>query len=124
MRGALLRHYLNSGAILTAGDVLHPRERGFLAAVLAPGARAISVGVDAVTGNGGLIWPGDRVDMILTQQLDEKDAPIAKRFVGETELPMSPAVVSTAVTSLLPSPMVARRLHLACGLSKARTPVT
>ncbi len=86
LRGALLRRYLDAGNVLMAGDILHPRDRGFLAAVLAPGARAISVGVDAITGNGGLIWPGDRVDVILTQQMDEKDAPIAKRFVAETVL--------------------------------------
>jgi len=86
IRGALLRHYLDSNNILMAGDVLHPRDRGFLAAVLTPGTRAVSVGVDAVTGNGGLIWPGDRVDLILTQQLDEKDAALARRYVGETVL--------------------------------------
>jgi pilus assembly protein CpaB len=86
LRGALLRRYLDSGNVLMAGDVLHPRDRGFLAAVLSPGARAISVGVDAITGNGGLIWPGDRVDVILTQELNEKDAPLARRFVGETVL--------------------------------------
>jgi pilus assembly protein CpaB len=86
LRGALLRHYLDSGTVLMAGDVLHPRDRGFLAAVLTPGTRAISVGVDAVTGNGGLIWPGDRVDVILTQELGDKDAPLARRFVGETVL--------------------------------------
>ena len=84
LRGALLRHYLDAGAMLMAGDVLNPRDRGFLAAVLTPGARAISVGVDAITGAGGLIWPGDRVDMILTQELDQKDLPAAKRFVSET----------------------------------------
>lgn len=86
LRGALLRHYLDAGNALMAGDVLNPRDRGFLAAVLAPGSRAISVGVDAITGDGGLIWPGDRVDLILTQHLDEKDAPLAKRFVSETVL--------------------------------------
>jgi pilus assembly protein CpaB len=86
LRGALLRHYLDSGNVLMAGDVLHPRDRGFLAAVLAPGARAVSVGVDAVSGDGGLIWPGDRVDMILTQELGEKDALLAHRVVGETIL--------------------------------------
>jgi pilus assembly protein CpaB len=84
LHGALLRHYLDAGNIMMAGDVLRPRDRGFLAAVLAPGARAISVGVDAISGDGGLIWPGDRVDVILTQQLDEKDVPLAKRFVSET----------------------------------------
>ncbi len=86
LHGALLRHYLDTGNIMMAGDVLRPRDRGFLAAVLAPGARAISVGVDAISGDGGLIWPGDRVDLILTQELDQKDAPLAKRFVSETVL--------------------------------------
>jgi pilus assembly protein CpaB len=86
LRGALLRRYLDAGNILRQGDILHPRDRGFLAAVLSPGARAISLNVDAETGNGGLIWPGDRIDVILTQQLDVKDAPLAKRFVGEVVL--------------------------------------
>jgi len=86
LRGALLRRYLDSGATLMAGDILHPRDRGFLAAVLTPGARAISVGVDAITGDGGLIWPGDRVDLILTQELNDKDVTPARRIVGETVL--------------------------------------
>jgi pilus assembly protein CpaB len=86
LHGALLRHYLDANNILMTGDVLHPRDRGFLAAVLTPGTRAISVGVDAITGDGGLIWPGDRVDLILTQQLDDKGTPLAKRFVSETVL--------------------------------------
>jgi pilus assembly protein CpaB len=86
LHGALLRRYLDAGKALTAGDILHPRDRGFLAAVLTPGTRAISVGVDAITGNGGLIWPGDRVDLLLTQELNEKIAPLARRIVGETVL--------------------------------------
>jgi pilus assembly protein CpaB len=86
LHGALLRHYLDAGNIMMSGDVLRPRDRGFLAAVLASGSRAISVGVDAISGDGGLIWPGDRVDVILTQELDQKDAPLAKRFVSETVL--------------------------------------
>ena len=84
LRGALLRHYLDAGSPLMAADILHPRDRGFLAAVLAPGSRAISVGVDAITGNGGLIWPGDRVDLLLTQELSDKIAPLSRRIVGET----------------------------------------
>jgi pilus assembly protein CpaB len=86
LHGALLRKYLDSGTVLMAADVLRPRDRGFLAAVLAPGTRAISVGVDAVTGDGGLIWPGDRVDLILTQELGDKDMALARHFVGETVL--------------------------------------
>jgi pilus assembly protein CpaB len=86
LHGALLRRYLDSGSSLMADDILHPRDRGFLAAVLAPDARAVSVAVDPVTGDGGLIWPGDRVDLILAQELGEKNAPPSRHFVGETVL--------------------------------------
>lgn len=86
LHGALVLHYLDKGARLTAADILRPRDRGFLAAVLAAGTRAISVGVDSVTGTAGLIWPGDRVDLILTQQLDASQAAANHRVVGETIL--------------------------------------
>ena len=48
---------------------MRPGDHGFLAAVLAAGMRAVTVGVDATTGAAGLIWPGDRVDLILTQTI-------------------------------------------------------
>ncbi|MGG5807653.1 Flp pilus assembly protein CpaB [Falsiroseomonas sp. CW058] len=85
-RGALVRRWLEPGAILGAGDILRPRDRGFLSAVLRPGQRAISVGVDVVTGAAGLIWPGDQVDLILTQELAAAEAPLARRVIGETIL--------------------------------------
>lgn len=86
LRGALLRRYLDAEAPLQRADVLRPRDRGFLAAVLRPGTRAISIGVDVVTGAAGLIWPGDQVDLILTQELGVADAPLARRVIGETVL--------------------------------------
>ena len=49
---------------------MRPGDHGFLAAVLAAGKRAVTVGVDAISGTAGLIWPGDRVDLILTEQPD------------------------------------------------------
>ena len=86
LRGAMLRHFMEPGAPLDRAQYLRPRDRGFLAAVLAPGRRAISIGVDVVTGAAGLIWPGDQVDLILTQELGSADAPLARRIVGETML--------------------------------------
>ncbi|MDJ0391281.1 Flp pilus assembly protein CpaB [Roseomonas sp. E05] len=86
LRGAMLRQYLEAGALLSRDDVLRPRDRGFLAAVLRPGMRAISVGVDAVTGTAGLIWPGDQVDLILTQELEPAQAPLGRRVFAETVL--------------------------------------
>ncbi len=86
LRGAMVRQSLDPGRPITAPDVLRPGDRGFLAAVLAPGTRAVSVAVDAVSGTAGLIWPGDRVDLILTQAIDDAAKPLGKRVVGESVL--------------------------------------
>jgi pilus assembly protein CpaB len=51
-----------------------------------PGLRAVTVGVDMVTGAAGLIWPGGRVDLILTQQLEDHALPAARRHLGEVVL--------------------------------------
>ncbi|BDG73202.1 Flp pilus assembly protein CpaB [Roseomonas fluvialis] len=88
LRGALLRRFIDPNQPVIATDVLRPRDRGFLAAVLRPGTRAISIGVDVVTGASGLIWPGDEVDLILTQNLQGSqggESP-GRRVVGETIL--------------------------------------
>ncbi|WP_198369965.1 Flp pilus assembly protein CpaB [Roseomonas rosulenta] len=89
LRGALLRRYIDPNQPVIATDVLRPRDRGFLAAVLRPGTRAISIGVDVVTGASGLIWPGDEVDLILTQNLQQQGQgpeSAGRRVVGETIL--------------------------------------
>ena len=46
-----------------------PGDRGFLAAALGPGMRAVTVPVSAKTGVGGFVFPGDRVDLVLTQSI-------------------------------------------------------
>lgn len=90
LRGALLRRFIDPNQPVIATDVLRPRDRGFLAAVLRAGTRAISIGVDVVTGASGLIWPGDEVDLILTQNLQQQGSNGAespgRRVVGETIL--------------------------------------
>jgi pilus assembly protein CpaB len=68
IRGSLVRNFLDTGSLVTSEDILRPRERGFLASVLAPNSRAISINVDAASGVSGLIWPGDYVDVVLTQE--------------------------------------------------------
>lgn len=67
--GALLRHDVAADTLLTANHLLSPRSPGFLSAALRPGMRAVSIPVDDVSGNAGLIRPGDVVDLILTQDL-------------------------------------------------------
>ncbi|MFA5663707.1 Flp pilus assembly protein CpaB [Castellaniella sp.] len=67
--GALLRNRLEAGSLLKSTDIIRPDAPGFLAAALKPGMLAVSVPVNDVSGNAGLIQPGDYVDMILTQHL-------------------------------------------------------
>ena len=62
--GGLVLRALTPGDVLRLpADALRPTDHGFLSAVLAPGTRAVTVGVDAVSGAAGLIWPGDHVDL-------------------------------------------------------------
>jgi pilus assembly protein CpaB len=84
--GALIRRSLVKGDVLLSADALNPGDRGFLAAVLGSGMRAVTVGVDVVSGLSGLVWPGDRVDLILTQSQEGADVPPARRVSGETVL--------------------------------------
>lgn len=64
--GTLLRVSIPKGAQIRVEDVVHPGEGGFLASLLGPGLRGVAVAVDPATSAGGLIWPGDFVDVILT----------------------------------------------------------
>ena len=48
--------------------------------------RAVSIAVDAVTGVSGLIWPGDHVDVLLTQHMNVAGAPLAESVFSETVL--------------------------------------
>jgi pilus assembly protein CpaB len=82
--GSLVRKNLNTGSPITSENVLPRGDRGFLAAVLEPGTRAISIKVDAESGVSGLIKPGDYVDVVLTQVAEKADP--ARRALSETLL--------------------------------------
>jgi pilus assembly protein CpaB len=67
--GTVVRFPITAGQPLTQGSLVAPGDRGFLAAALAPGMRAITIPVSAKTGVGGFVFPGDRVDLMLTQDV-------------------------------------------------------
>lgn len=56
---------LAAGDPVPASAIVKPGKRGFLAAALAPGMRAVSVDIREETAAGGLIMPGDEVDILL-----------------------------------------------------------
>ena len=84
--GSVVRHGIVAGEPIVSSKLVRPGERGFLAAVLTPGKRAASISVNAVSGNAGLIFPGDRIDVILTQQLSIDESAPGRHTVGETIL--------------------------------------
>lgn len=84
--GAMIRRSLAPDDPLVFADMIRPGDHGFLAAVLGVDKSAVSIGVDSVSGNAGLIWPGDHVDLILTQTLDAPNLPAAHHVAAETVL--------------------------------------
>ena len=71
--GTVVRHPMTAGEPVTQGSLVAPGDRGFLAAALGPGMRAVTVPVSARTGVAGFVFPGDRVDMVLTQTIAGDD---------------------------------------------------
>src|SRR6266700_621838 len=64
--GYVARNPIPAGEPITDSRVIAPGNRGFLAAVLRPGMRALSVPVTITSGIAGFIFPGDQVDLMLT----------------------------------------------------------
>lgn len=67
--GTVVRYPITAGQPLTQGALVAPGDRGFLAAALGPGMRAITIPVSAKTGVAGFVFPGDHVDLVLTQSV-------------------------------------------------------
>jgi pilus assembly protein CpaB len=69
LSGAVVRLRIVAGEPITNNRVIKPGDRGFLAAVLTPGMRAVAVPVTPISGVAGLVFPGDHVDVILAHQI-------------------------------------------------------
>jgi pilus assembly protein CpaB len=67
--GTVVRYPMTAGQPVTRGSLVGPQDRGFLAAALSAGMRAITVPVNASAGVAGFVFPGDHVDLVLTQQV-------------------------------------------------------
>jgi pilus assembly protein CpaB len=67
VQGTVVRYAITAGQPVTQGALIKPGDRGFLAAALAPGMRAVSIAVTTQGSVAGFVFPGDRVDLLLTQ---------------------------------------------------------
>lgn len=85
--GTVVRHPISAGQPLTQGALVHPKDRGFLAAALGAGMRAVTVKVSQEEGVAGFVFPGDRVDVVLAQRLEIREGssyPDKQLFTAET----------------------------------------
>ena len=71
--GTVVRFAVTAGEPLTQGSLVAPGDRGFLAAALGPGMRAVTVPVSAKTGVAGFVFPGDHIDLVLTQTVQAQE---------------------------------------------------
>lgn len=72
MAGAVVRQGMRAGEPLMQGRVVRKKDQGFMAAVLNPGMRAISVSLTPTGGVAGFVFPGDHVDVLVTHQVGSK----------------------------------------------------
>src|SRR5262245_27122087 len=80
--GAVVRRGVAAGGPITETMIARPGDRGFVAAVLRPGMRAISIDIDDETAISGLLFPGDHVDLMLLQQLPELEGADGEKGTG------------------------------------------
>ena len=84
--GSVVRYTVGVGEPLNESRVVSPNGRGFMAAVLQPGMRSVSVPVTLTSGISGFIFPGDRVDIILTHVYQQGQDGSRDLRAGETVL--------------------------------------
>jgi len=77
--GAIVKEAMVAGEPVVARKVVRGGQSGYMAVVLLPGMRAMSVPINAETAVGGFILPGDRVDVLQSRQ-----GPEGKGLITET----------------------------------------
>lgn len=70
-RGRAALRPIAANEIITASALATGASRLSAAPLLAPGRRALALPVDDVTGVSGLVFPGDRVDVLMTRTPEE-----------------------------------------------------
>lgn len=76
VKGTVVRASIIAGQPITNVAIVHGDSAGFMAAILTPGMRAVSVTIATDAGAGGFILPNDRVDVLLTRKFNQTEPPL------------------------------------------------
>jgi len=121
--GGVARRDIIAGEPVSSASIVTANEGGFMSAVLTPGKRAISIAVNSTSGNAGFIFPGDKVDLILTHKLAEGTL-ASETFVEDVRVlaidqmlnnPDNKAVIAKTIT-LEVSPKQAEMINVAISI--------
>lgn len=74
LTGSVVRTAMYADEPIMPQKVVRKGETGFMAALLAPGKRAVTVEISPESASAGFILPDDRVDIILTEQVEQTGA--------------------------------------------------
>lgn len=87
LAGSVLREGFRADEQIVSAKLVQPHQQGFLAAILNPGMRAMTIPLTPSSSVAGFIFPGDHVDVILTHSFSRKDvSSLTERRVSETVL--------------------------------------
>jgi pilus assembly protein CpaB len=84
--GSVVRAGIAAGEPITDDRLIKKGDRGFLSAIMAPGARAVTVQLQQNAGLGGLVLPGDHVDVVLTAVIPSSGPGDPEHRASETVL--------------------------------------
>lgn len=73
LEGSVARAPIAAGEPIIENKLVRGGDSGFMAAILKPGTRAVSVSISPETGAGGFILPNDYVDVIVTREQEVND---------------------------------------------------
>ncbi|MER8395527.1 Flp pilus assembly protein CpaB [Mesorhizobium sp. M1340] len=94
-----------------ATKITGPGQRATLSAVLGEGMKAVSIRVNDVLGVAGFVFPGDRVDVLLTRTVRSEEGP-DKSFVDVLLQSMKVLAVDQVADETKDSPTVVKAVTL------------
>ncbi|MEO1305071.1 MAG: Flp pilus assembly protein CpaB [Pseudomonadota bacterium] len=86
LTGSVVRSAMYADEPIMPQKIVQKGETGFMAAILNPGMRAMTIEISPESASAGFILPDDRVDVILTQMIE---------FTGEEDRP--PVMVTNTI---------------------------